>query len=517
MKPIVCVSTEGQDTKIVVLSKEKQGIKIHKTFSMIMSGGNDFELPYEEQGAIREIENSDPSIISVKDGRMLENSLSTIDKHDVSFAANYFAQSDLKNAEFIPVLTDPIVNHHNFTGSFNNNRKKNIEAIISDISKQRNISVKADAIDYVQIDDKTLHCVFIREDNTSVDFINSWANHNGKRFYKIATIKNSETALAHYVAKTNKFFEEDYTLIINTGHESSKLIFLKGDKLTHIGSSLDIGTKDIHTYDVYFSKILLEMENGGIPRLDNVILCGEDNSENLVLSFYGTFPEANVIELNFEDLDLSNLNEEQKENISSFAFPIVAGLEYFEEKENKYRGINFLPKYIQENQKFFQFGWHTLLVLPIIFFITFFFTFEILENNKVILEQQSEITRLKQLKAQNELIIQEMQDYSSRIDNFDNTQSLLDSATVGAEVWGKMLTKVSDFIERRRNFWVSNLKSNSNNMIDLQGYTLSRNVLTEFVDDRHSSLLNTINYEPLRETKAYHYKLSFNINPDGAK
>ena len=47
------------------------------------------------------------------------------------------------------------------------------------------------------------------------------------------------------------------------------------------------------------------MENGGIPRLDNVILCGEDNSENLVLSFYGTFPEANVTDLKFDGLDLT--------------------------------------------------------------------------------------------------------------------------------------------------------------------------------------------------------------------
>ena len=190
-------------------------------------------------------------------------------------------------------------------------------------------------------------------------------------------------------------------------------------------------------------------------------MCGEDNSENLVLSFYGTFPEANVTELKFDGIDITSLTDEQKENLSSFAFPIAAGLEYFEEKENKYKGINFLPKYIAENQKFIQFGWHSLIVLPLLFAATFFFTFQILENNKLLNEQQREITRLKQLKAQNELIIQEMDGYSAKINNFDNTQAILDSATTGTEVWGKMLTKVSDFMERRRNFWVSNLETNT--------------------------------------------------------
>ncbi len=48
--------------------------------------------------------------------------------------------------------------------------------------------------------------------------------------------------------------------------------------------------------------------------------------------------------------------------------------------------------------------------------------------------------------------------YSDKIANFDNTQAILDSATAGTEVWANMLTKVSDFMERRRNFWVSNLE-----------------------------------------------------------
>lgn len=515
MKPVICVSTEGHDTKIVVLSKEKDVIKISKTFSMVMSGGESFNDPMDDHSDNQSLKGFDSefSIESIDDSSA---QLATVDKNDVSFAANYFGQDELKNIEFIPVVTDPVVNHHNYTGHINSNKKKNIEAIIADIAKHKNIPVAADSIDYIKVDDKTLHSVFIREDNTSVNFINAWASHNGKKYYKISTIKNSETALAHYVSKTNKFFEEDYTLIINTGHESSKLIFLKGDKLTHIGSSLDIGTKDIHTYDVYFSKILLEMENGGIPRLDNVILCGEDNSENLVLSFYGTFPEANVTELNFEGIDLTGLSEEEKENLSSFAFPIVAGLEYFEEKENKHTGINFLPKYIQENQKILQFGWHSLVVLPLLFVAAFFFTFEILENEKHIAEQKIEINRLEQIIIQNDLIIQEMNDNSSRINNFDNTQAILDSATAGAEVWGNMLTKVSDFIERRRNFWVSGLESKLDQTVSLNGYALSRDVLTDFVETSNSSLLQSVIYEPLRETKTYAYTLNFNINSDGA-
>ncbi len=134
--------------------------------------------------------------------------------------------------------------------------------------------------------------------------------------------------------KGKNSFPDDNSLIVYIGKEYSKLIFLQGRKLKHIGSTLDIGTLNLHTYDVYFSKILLEMENGGISSLDNIIVCGEDDSENLILSFYGTFPEANVSRLEFDDLDLSVLDDKTKEIFSSYSVPIAVANDYFDDIDN---------------------------------------------------------------------------------------------------------------------------------------------------------------------------------------
>lgn len=74
------------------------------------------------------------------------------------------------------------------------------------------------------------------------------------------------------------------------------------------------------------------MENGGIPQLDNVILCGEDRSENLILSFYGTFPEANVTELEFNGFNTSNLSAEAKTKLADFAIPLSVATEFLTNK-----------------------------------------------------------------------------------------------------------------------------------------------------------------------------------------
>ena len=122
MKPIVCVSSEGHDTKIVILSKEKEGIKINKTFSMTMSGGENFDDPLENSSSDTSLKGfeTDFSIESIDDSG---SGLATVDKNDVSFAANYFGKDEIKDAEFIPVVTDPVVNHHNYVGNITNNKK----------------------------------------------------------------------------------------------------------------------------------------------------------------------------------------------------------------------------------------------------------------------------------------------------------------------------------------------------------------------------------------------------------
>ncbi len=518
MKPIVCISCEGSDTKVVVLSKTKEGVKLEKAFSVSNT--------HSESVAPRSNEESSGSFniddisddLAFDDIGQIDEPEENIDTGDVAYIASALKDFELHKSEFIPILTEPVVNYHIYEGQKEKDRKKLLKAIIDDINRTRNITVREDYIDFIELEEGVFFAVFIQGENTCVNTVNSLAAYNNRRYYKIPTIKNAETSLAHYVAKTNKFFPEDYTLILYTGKDYSKLIFLKGNHLTHIGSTLDVGTQNLHTYDVYFSKILLEMENGNIPRLDNVILCGEDNSENLILSFYGTFPEANVNELVFKNIDTSDVEANIQDNLSSFAIPLTAGLEYFEEKTEKgYRGINILPRYIHENQKVLQFGWHSYVILPLIFAAAFYFTFTILSNSRTIDEKEKELKRLTKVWNENQAITEEIMKYSTRIAEFDKTQEILDSAMAGTEIWNKSLLKIADFMERRRNFWITKMESAGKDEVKVEGYTLSKPVLTEFAEYNKSTLLQSIKHDQLREKDAYAYVLQIKLNNEMVK
>lgn len=510
MKPLVCIYCEGNDVKLSVISREKDSIRVHRTITTALTGhegGSDSEQLQD----FSDDSSDELSFDSLDSETDVAVSSGESDSGDLQAISASLSDINLNQAQFIPIITDPSINFHIYEGEEQKDKSKFLDLIIEDIQKSKGIPVAKDTLDYVHLNGNSYLCVFTEDSIPCVNLVNAFASINNRRYYKIASIKCAEIALANYVSKTTKFFPEDYTLVIYIGREYSKLIFLEGQKLKHIGTTLDIGTQNLHTYDVYFSKILLEMENGGIPRLDNVVLCGDDRSENLVLSFYGTFPEANVSELKFDLFDLSDLPEEDHENISAYSIPISGAYEYYAEQDKELSGINILPRYILENQKFLQFGWHSYAIFPLLFAATFLFTYLTLSNYKEIDELDKEIKNLKELEIQNKAIVSQISPLTKRIANFDNTQAILDSATAGTEIWGHTVENVSNFIERRRNFWVSHWETGSANQILLKGYSLSRSVLTEFAEYNNSSILRNVLYEPLRDKNAFAYNINFNL------
>ncbi len=509
MKPIVCLYCEGNDTKIAVLEKEKEKIRILKTGSY-----NVVQPPVEVAEGIAnlKLESEDVSFEESDKESAIISETDKVSTAGLALISTSLKGINLGNSLFIPILTEPVLHYHVYEGSKLGKSSKFEQDLISDISETKNITVTKDELAHVELSDKSSLAVFLSAESGCVKLVNSLAEYNGKRFYRIPTIKSAEIALANYVAKKKKFFPDDQSLIVHIGKEYSKLIFLQGRKIKHIGATLDIGTTNLHTYDVYFSKILLEMDNGGISSLDNIIVCGEDDSENLILSFYGTFPEANVSRLDFEELDSSVLDDESKKSISAYSVLIGTATEYFDDpnlKNSEY--INLLPRFIREEQKVFQFAWHGYAILPLLFGATFFLTLQILMNNKKMNDLDKEIAQQTVLLRQNQEILGRIASLESKISGFGQTQAILDSASVGTGVWSKTYEHFSDFFAARQNIWLTKVNAETNN-IALEGYSLTKASPTEFAYSIEGSELKGIFNESIRKENAYRYNLTFNLS-----
>jgi len=505
LKPLVCLYCEGSDSKIIVVTKENDQVKILRAASVDVLGS---QQSASEIGAesVQMIAEESGIQIDAGGGANLNMQGFTTGGVFESLVNAEMRGIKLHKCEFIPVLTEPSIFYQTIpkriTGAQTKTDTLKSTVIQSDRPFDRS------NVGLTSLADGNSLASFLAQDVPCFKMISGLAKYNGKRVYRLTSVKSAELSLAYYVAKKKKFFPDDYSLIVYIGKEYSKLIFLQGRKLKHIGATLDLGTANLHTYDVYFSKILLEMENGGIPNLDNIVVCGEDDSENLILSFYGTFPEANVSKLDFDNVDVSALNEDARTKISSFTVPFAAAIEFLDELSKETKGINLLPAYIKEAQKVFQFGWHGYLVLPLLFFAAFFITTNILNEQIEINKVASEIQFQTILKRQNLSTLMEIENLTARINNFDQTQAILDSAASGTGIWNKLLFNLSDFVGKKKSFWVRNIILPDSAVVTIDGHSINRKVLTEFATGLQTSILQNITYEPIREKDAFRFVLT---------
>jgi Tfp pilus assembly protein PilN len=506
MKQIIFTYCEGNDTKIAVVQKEKDKIKILRvaSFDVVAPAYN-----LEEDMEGLKLDGDDLKIEGMKSDIMADKNANV---SSISLINSSLKGLNLAKSLFIPVLTDPAVHYHFFEGTKKTKTGNFTQEILDDIQQSKNVTIDQENLEYVELADKAWMAVFLSGEISCIKLINALANYNGKRNYKIQSVKSAEISLSYYVAKAKKFFPDDYSLIVYIGKEYSKLIFLHGRKLKHIGSTLDIGRINLHTYDVYFSKILLEMENGGISSLDNIIVCGEDDSENIILSFYGTFPEANVSKMDFSDFDLLDLKAETKETLSAFTVPLAAAVDYFDEDAELQKGINLLPRYVKEDQKFIQFGWHGYAMLPILFIATFFLTQQYLRNQKKLNEINDQITIEQVMAKQNQDILSKINDIQGRINNFGATQAILDSVSAGTEVWSNSINKIAEFFAQRKNIWLTKMNFGEGDKVNLEGYALSKDVLTDFAYMLKSAELKGVFYETLRDKNSYRFTMNFNLS-----
>ncbi|MCE1188560.1 MAG: hypothetical protein LWX56_05405 [Ignavibacteria bacterium] len=509
MKPIICTYCEGNDTKFGVFVKEKDRIRFIRAASVdvyttgakghsavdalqMLDEDANIQLDGSDSGFLTE----EPDTPSVFEG-VVNSELAGI---------------KLQSSNFVTILTEPSVYYHVVSKKTTGNASSVTQEILSENGDLKEKKIDRDTYGKVELADGSTLTVYLRQDIPCFRMLNKLADFNRQtRSYKIVSVKSAEVSLVNFVAKKKKFFPDDYSLIVYIGKEYSKLIFMQGRKLKHIGSTLDVGTVNLHSYDVYFSKILLEMENGGIPTLDNIIVCGEDVTENLILSFYGTFPETNVSRLDYDDVDFSELHDENRSNISSFTIPIAVALEYFEEINKQYLGLNLLPAYIREEQKRFQFAWHGFVVLIALFAAAALFTYFGLQYNREMSSLNKEITIQKEQKEKNLKILSEIDNLSRRINDFDQTQSILDSVTRGTEVWGNFLGKVSNYAATKKNFWFRSLVIDETVGAKVEGHSLSKTVLTDLTAHLDSALLKSVNYDPIKDKDAYRYVLNFKV------
>ena len=486
MKNIACIYFEGDDSKIALFTKKKNKITMIKAESL------ESTLTLSENSAMA----LDASNGSGQNGDYYNYDYSAEDSSgfDQTFIQSLnkiFWEDDISKYEFIPILSEPSVYYRTITTEkkSDNKKKKQKKEIV-----QNTIELEGD---------KKLS-VSLSEQSNYLQVLNSLADINNRKRLKIPVVKSAELSLVAYINRKYELDTNAITLVLYVGKEYSRLIFLRGDELLHIGSKLSVGKNSFNSHSVIVSKILLEMEQSSINKINNILICGEDTSVELKSELKTAYPESRVYKIGIEGVEFI---DESSNADSSFIITSAVAEEYFYDYEDQYSKINLLPDYIREEQKLFQFSWQSYLMMLLIFLSAFYFAFNVVSNRNSIEQRENEIQKLMLVEQQNREAVNKIKSYENKIKNVDRTRAIMNQLSSGMGVLSSTLKDLAIFGSHNRNYWISNMSLDENKKLNIHGFTLSRRPIKALADFYNRSLLQKIVFEPLRELRVFKFSI----------
>ena len=291
MSKIACLYFEGNDSKIALFQK------VNNKLILIKGESVDSSLAFADQKT---------TVVGKSNGGHSLKEIYNYDfvSEDAAFNRSYlqklnefFLGEDLSQIRFIPILAEPAVYF----------QKIHDDKELASLKISNNGKIGT-TIGFVDLYDNSRLAVYSSGKSNYLQAIDSLARLNNRKFLKIPSVKSAEISLSSYILRKRTFGEDENSLILYVGKEYSKLIFLKGNKLHHIGATVSVGKNSFNAHNVIASKILFEMENGLIDNINNIIICGEDDSEELISVINEAYPSADIKTQNIESVEIRELD-----------------------------------------------------------------------------------------------------------------------------------------------------------------------------------------------------------------
>jgi hypothetical protein len=488
MSSVACIFFEGNDSKIALFRKENGNLQLVKGDSLDTSlAFADKKNNFNKEGTTKNSEIFGMDIIS--------EDLSSFNRSYLQKLNEFFAGEDISKCKFIPILTEPAVYYQKIRDSKD----------LANLNITPNGKIDT-TIDFVELADGNKLAIYPSGQSNYLAAIDSLARMNNKKFLKIESVKCAEISLASFVSKRLPIKPNEISLVIYIGKEYSKIIFIKGNILYHIGSTLPVGKNSFNSHRVLVSKVLLEMEHAGVNAVRRFIITGEDESEDLILKIKETFTDSLVSSFKIKDIEIGSIDTFS--TISNFIVPIAAAEEYFDQIENNIKGINLLPSYVKDQQKPFHFGWHGYLLMVLSIISLAYFTYTIYSNSVLSRVMQNDINRLVIIQQQNKEVVETIKSYENKIQNVGQTKIVLDQLSAGTGILSMQMNKLSDFTQKKENVWINHLSFKNQDKLKVEGFTLDRTQARKLSDSYKSAILESITFDPIRETRYFKFSIA---------
>lgn len=378
------------------------------------------------------------------------------------------------------------------------------------VEKPSALDLTAEDIQVVEVANKDILAIVRGTEFNVVRLLEQARRKLGNKATRISFIEGAEISIVNLVKKNYKFEPNEITVVVYVGHEFSRLIFLLGNELLGISQLIGEGIDSLEISHTIFSRLLLELDNLNLKKMDNIILCGEAHEVNVLPFLQEKFSsEVDVDYLTFNNMEVDGIDP----LLSRFAIAVGVAWRALEDKNHDTYQINLLPKSVRERQKFFKLGLGGVLLLLLLPLLAYFFTMRAAALNKRMEDLEKEYA----IKQSQLSLLQEPQkelaDLKLKLAGYESIFSKLDSLFYGTKTWSSFMTKIARSASSIGGIWVTDLKSIGKNRVLLTGYSLYRERIPEFSNKLGKTVLNKVEVQEIREKTVYNFEIEIGLEP----
>ncbi|MBU2584990.1 MAG: hypothetical protein KKH32_06635 [Bacteroidetes bacterium] len=502
MKKVVGIFVDGPETKIAILERSGKKISILDLASFGGTASRDFgfQSNTEEEGFV------------VDDSEILLAESETIDDDKTENPiAGLISKYRIQDLVFIPSVSEPHVSYHLLTNVGKVSPKNLKKLMLEKWLESQKSSASVENISSVDFGDGNILSIYTNEYFPALNHLDDIARIFNVKNLKIPYITSADVLLADHVLKKHHLEKGKTYLITYVGVESSRLIFIQDKKIKHMSDYVSVGVQTHGFHDTIISKISLEMDMAQISEVHKIFLCGEVIESTIQLTFYGSFPLADIEVLQFNSFDISRLNEEKRTQLPVYTFALLPVLNYLIPDVKALPKINLLPETARESQRVFKLGLAGYILLSLIFLMVVFFTQRFVGNNKEIAKIQSQVDNKQIVIAENAEMVERVEQLQWRIESGLSIQQTLDTLVQGAEMWTNILKKIQEFHPESKKIWITNIAATDAG-VNIQGVGINRHIIPDFSDFLDNSILKNIISQEIRERGVN--KFEINMNPE---
>ncbi len=407
---------------------------------------------------------------------------------------------------------EPYVFYHPIEVQGKQKQDKIIARIIEELQATR-AGVTKEQVQLLSSASETGFVGVVREQEIPVlDLVMSARPFLGARMPKIAFVESSDIALVNLVKTNYPLREDEVTVIVYVGIEYTRLIFMRGRHLFNIAPIISEGADSFSVQNTIYSRILLGQDNLSLPRIDQVILCGECKNFDIKGFLSSLLVGAEVDYLQLHRVDVSQLPAGGADLIPQYAVPIASATRAAVGKSKSYYSADLTPTKVRESQKIFKLAWHGLLLAILVFGSTFYFTYNYSFNQNEIARIRSDIVVKRVQAAEVAALKSQITSVQSQFGKYSTAIAILDSLTPNTERWSDLMGSLSRSVRDVGSMWLTDVHQIREGLYYLEGFSVYRDRIPRFAQLYPGSILRKVTIADIRNKPVYDFQIDLNYS-----